>query len=665
MFLLMTIAVAACLAQLATVGSWARSVRFTTLVLAATLGFYACGLVAVGLEWVGTRIWHLATGAPLSEVVRAAAWTTDPVIEEVVKVLPLVGCWVLARRLARQLGLVDHLLVGAALGVGFELFEAAARFASVGSLNIRVPGGFLVSASLGGSVIVPTPLAAVTTWLPAPAASEALFGETGDTVQHLVWTALAAFGLGWLFRHPGRSRWFGLVPLAVVTADHVNYNARAVGGASGLFSDAVGWVGGQLPAVLVVALLAGTAADRLALARARSEHPDLLLTGEPAAGLNPAKLVGVARLAPRWTAVVAWRFALGRRAALYAGAEGDATLVEEVAAVRQQLERATDPGRWRFALPSPVLLRPQLLAAARNWRLWVWVAALVPSVAYLVIGGFPLTRGLQQAMRGQVGLWVGIASAVLTMILVVVQAPPLVRRIGTPTCGLHLVRGHALLRLGMTIGLLGGGAVVIVGALAHADHPDAVLVSNYHALDAIGRLLVIAGIALFVWGLFMFPPLAFGLAATTEGVLLPTIAITLTSELGLAAAGSLGLGAAGILLQEATDGSGRSSGGGTSSGSARSSTPTDRAKEHLTQRDLDAARRELKGEVVARKPDGTPWDHVREVRETQTKLVNRIKALKRLLGDTRASESEKAAARAELSEASRLLDWSRQFVPAR
>ena len=665
MFLLMTVAVAVCLAQLAMVGAWARSVRFSTLVLAAALGFYACGLVAVGLEWVVTRIWHLTTEAPLGEVVRTASWTTDPVIEEIVKVLPLVGCWVLAGRLSRQLGLVDHLLVGAALGVGFELFEAAARFASVGSLNIRVSGGFLVSASLGGAVIVPTPLAALTTWLPAPAAGEALFGETGDTVQHLVWTALAAFGLGWLFRHPGRSRWFGLVPLAVVTADHLSYNARAVGGASGAFSDALSWVGGLLPAVLVVALLAGTVVDRLVLARARAEHPNLLLSGEPAAGLIPARLVGFARLAPRWTAVVAWRFALGRRAALYAAAAADATLVEEVAAVRQQLERASDPERWRFTVPSPALLRPQLRAAARDWRLWVWVVALLPSVAYLVVGGFPLTRGLQQAMRGQVGLWVGLAAAVLTMIVVVVQLRPLVRRVRTPADGLHVVRGHALLRLGTAVGLLGCGAAVVVGALVHADHPDVALVSNFHALDALGRLLVIAGIALFVWGLFMFPPLAFGLAVTAEGALLPTIAITLTGELGLATAASLGLGTAGVLLQEAADGSDRSGGGGTSSGPSRSSTPTDRAKEHLTPRDLDAARRELKGEVVARKPDGTPWDHVREVRETQTKLVNRIKVLKRVLGDTRATDSEKAAARAELSEASRLLDWSRQFVPAR
>ena len=44
-------------------------------------------------------------------------------------------------------------------------------------------------------------------------------------------------------------------------------------------------------------------------------------------------------------------------------------------------------------------------------------------------------------------------------------------------------------------------------------------------------------------------------------------------------------------------------------------------------------------------------------------LVNLISQLKRLLGDSRVSASDKAQFQAELSEASRLLDHSEQFVP--
>jgi hypothetical protein len=94
-----------------------------------------------------------------------------------------------------------------------------------------------------------------------------------------------------------------------------------------------------------------------------------------------------------------------------------------------------------------------------------------------------------------------------------------------------------------------------------------------------------------------------------------------------------------------------------------SGTKVDRYKEHLTDRDLDAARRELDGEVVARKADGTPWNHVQEVREAQNGLVKRIQQLQRQLGDTRTAPPERPSLEAELSEASRLLDYSEQFVP--
>ncbi|WP_308162844.1 polymorphic toxin type 28 domain-containing protein [Nocardia alni] len=92
-------------------------------------------------------------------------------------------------------------------------------------------------------------------------------------------------------------------------------------------------------------------------------------------------------------------------------------------------------------------------------------------------------------------------------------------------------------------------------------------------------------------------------------------------------------------------------------------TPTDRIKEHLTDRDLDAARRELKGEVVARKPDGTPWDHVDEVKNAQTGLIKRIAQLNKRLSWPGLSDQERPLVEDELSEASRLLDHSEQFVP--
>ncbi|MEV6448448.1 putative T7SS-secreted protein [Amycolatopsis sp. NPDC051716] len=92
-------------------------------------------------------------------------------------------------------------------------------------------------------------------------------------------------------------------------------------------------------------------------------------------------------------------------------------------------------------------------------------------------------------------------------------------------------------------------------------------------------------------------------------------------------------------------------------------TKTDRLKEHLTDRDLDAARRELNGEVVARKSGGTPWDHVKEVKEAQQGLLNQVNKLKRMLDDSRLSPADRPGIENELSEASKLLDYSEQWVP--
>ena len=84
---------------------------------------------------------------------------------------------------------------------------------------------------------------------------------------------------------------------------------------------------------------------------------------------------------------------------------------------------------------------------------------------------------------------------------------------------------------------------------------------------------------------------------------------------------------------------------------------------HLTARDLDGARRELRGEVVKLKSSGRPWDHVKEVRQAQRGLETKIQSIKRRLTHPSTSVDQRAALEIELGEASRLLDHSRLFVP--
>src|SRR5207247_8098876 len=77
---------------------------------------------------------------------------------------------------------------------------------------------------------------------------------------------------------------------------------------------------------------------------------------------------------------------------------------------------------------------------------------------------------------------------------------------------------------------------------------------------------------------------------------------------------------------------------------------------------IDAVKRESQGHVVHLKADGRPSDHVTEYRQEQDRVRNRIGDLKRIATDTRCSAEDKATAQQELSEASKLLDWTEKNV---
>jgi len=96
---------------------------------------------------------------------------------------------------------------------------------------------------------------------------------------------------------------------------------------------------------------------------------------------------------------------------------------------------------------------------------------------------------------------------------------------------------------------------------------------------------------------------------------------------------------------------------------AEAPTKTDRLKKHVLNGEMDAARREAGGEVVARKADGTPWDHVTELRDAQRGLVNRINKIKKQLGGKDLTDDARGALQKELSEASKLLDKTEEYLP--
>ncbi len=77
---------------------------------------------------------------------------------------------------------------------------------------------------------------------------------------------------------------------------------------------------------------------------------------------------------------------------------------------------------------------------------------------------------------------------------------------------------------------------------------------------------------------------------------------------------------------------------------------------HLDADHARAAAREKLGEVVARKADGTPFDHLKEFRDARTGVVNAIEELKGMVSDPRLSSAEREAAQHLLSSASKKLD---------
>jgi hypothetical protein len=77
---------------------------------------------------------------------------------------------------------------------------------------------------------------------------------------------------------------------------------------------------------------------------------------------------------------------------------------------------------------------------------------------------------------------------------------------------------------------------------------------------------------------------------------------------------------------------------------------------------VKAAAKEKKGQVVARRPDGKPYDHLTETRANMVGARDRILHLKQLLAESTLDPSVRSQAESELGELSRLLDNARQIL---
>ena len=438
---------------------------------------------------------------------------------------------------------------------------------------------------------------------------------------------MAAVGVAWVARRPGRWRWVGVVPLVVVRLDNANYNAVAdsVALSSTWVSTAISWVGSHLAGLVVLAVVVLTVVDRLVLAGARRGRGDVLLKGEPANGLDPRPVLRLAVLAPPWSTSVTWAVVLVRLAALTAaanravapaggasspdgasppagassvacgGSAGGASssggggsagvaspaggpvalgLVDQVPALVARLERADSAQRWRAGAAR--VIRGVDLRALLSWRVVVWLVGLLPAVACLVVGGFPATRELQKTMTGTVGAWSIVIGAVAGAVLVALQVPALVRAARART---EPVLHEARLRPAARLATAGSSLLLtgfVLAALAGGHRPTDSIVSNYHALDASSSAEFAIGLALIVLSFAIFPPAGAVLMGSASIAGISGASITVLTGAGAATLLGGAVAATGLsvvthaMLNQASEADWSSSTGGYETGSGGS-----------------------------------------------------------------------------------------------
>ena len=560
--------------QLMILGSATRSVRLGIVLLSVGVGMYGCGVAAVALEYVYTRLVARMSGGlfvvQIYDVVKVASYTIAPFIEELVKIAPLVFVAQFART-RFQWGLTDYVLLGSGLGAGFGLFEAIMRYGSRIDRITSFPGGWVFPTSLYPPFIPEFGLS-VSSWLPAPVSKidldvKMLVAGIGPEIsQHLVWSALAGLGMGMMFKF-SRWRFLGLVPLLLVSVDHAAWNYKASVLSENLVMEIISW-----PFIMakplfwlwpLLAIVIAFWVDYQVLSRQRRHQQNLLLAGEHHNGLISTIAYGLMR--PPWTTLITLRFLLLRRAALYAadiGAGDQAEpLLAEVIAIRTQMDITREPQAWRGIGIRRVV--SEVLSAIRKngstgriaWLLlpWlVWLVLVIPSLLYYGVGGTPSGAGMQEtltngwAFRIVLGVFAVSLAWIGWQIISGIWALPAARQQpdGSVAAGvqfrLFTATGAGFLGVITLLALLNGGS---------ADQPllSSPLLNSFFGLDAI-NLLLIAGIIILVLAVILvFPPSAAGFA-TTLGVGLGGLATVPVGNFLLAAAA---LAAYGIVIRSA------------------------------------------------------------------------------------------------------------------
>ncbi|TCC39160.1 PrsW family intramembrane metalloprotease [Kribbella capetownensis] len=353
-----------------------RTVRLPTALLAIAVGVYACGALGLTLELLVAHGLAASSDLQLQDAIRQASPTIDPIIEELVKIVPLllIGINVRSRL---QHGLTDYVVLGAGLGAGFGLLEAVGRFGMDADHAIPISGGGWILPSFS-SPYIPGVKQFLSTAFPAPAGSldiadlaKLASGLSSGTSIHLAWTALAGLGVGLLLRERRWTKLLGLLPIGFACSLHTLHNYVAVNSDSAAepFSSALE---NLLWLVPLIGLAVAMALDLKTLHRAKSVVPEVLLPGERP---GPAAVLRFSLTAVPWTVWIALRFILVRRSLWFLTARTTPAVAEPlrvvVAELVTEMQAAGNRQAWRG-----LQVRAILLPAIGGWKRRALLAVL-------------------------------------------------------------------------------------------------------------------------------------------------------------------------------------------------------------------------------------------------------------------------------------------------
>lgn len=530
--------------------SWpTRSVRLSTVLLALAVGVYGCGVATALVQLAYTRIHAEQSGRSLVSVVNTTGYTVAPWVEELLKVTPLLLAG-LSPRVRRQWGLTDFVVVGAALGAGFGLLEAVLRFGLDADRAIPRGEGWIVPDSLSPPY-VPGPGQVLTAWLPAPFSQLDLGGPPAtETFTHLVFTALAGFGVGLLWRARGWVRVLSVLPIAAAVVHHT-VNNYAVQEHSGAAKDWLESLNGAAWAAPLLCLAVAMAADLRRLHRGKAAVPDVLLASERTDGDSAGALLRYAAWRLPWSLLIVLRYVRLRRSLLYAVGsappESTAELHGVVVGITARMDASDNAAAWRSLDIRAWLKATRAARRSRGrWLVLIPCVLILPSLLFLGVGSFTSTAGLQEFFSTGRGPTILMGFAMAALAWIAYQLVTLLRtwRLASTQPVGEVLAAHRF-RLATALGAGTTGTLLLWRALGAAG-PDGATIRTLHLLDALNTFLAYLGFALILLSLLaLFPPGGFALAGGGALTALTAEAALNAGLLGTAGAVLMAVGAEG------------------------------------------------------------------------------------------------------------------------